>query len=74
MATKKAAKKAAPKTALSISYAFLLSSGNCIHRAGICAGAAVGAGVCINYENIVALADGLHRAGGFACAAGNAFA
>ena len=54
--------------------AFLLSSGNGVNRAGICACAAVGAGVRINNENIVALTDGFHRAGGFACAAGNAFA
>jgi hypothetical protein len=53
---------------------FPLSSGNGVNRAGIGACAAVGTGVRINNENIVALADGFHRAGGFARAAGNAFA
>lgn len=43
-----------------------LAGGNCIHRAGIDAGAAVGAGVGIDHKLIVALTDGLYGAGGFA--------
>jgi hypothetical protein len=51
-----------------------LSRSNCVDRAGICTGSAIGAFVGIDDKLIVSLADCFNRAGGFACAAGNAFA
>jgi hypothetical protein len=53
---------------------FRCLAGNGIYRAGINARTTIGAGVCVDYKLVVALADGLHRAGGFACAARNTFA
>jgi hypothetical protein len=51
---------------------FRLACGDRVYRAGIGASAAIGAGVCIDHEDVIALADGFHRTGGLACAAGNA--
>jgi hypothetical protein len=59
---------------LSIHVRWILSSGDGIYRARIKACAAIGAGVAIDNELVIALADGFHRAGGFARAAGNALA
>ena len=52
----------------------LLAGGNSLYRAGFNASAAIGTKIGIDHKLIVALTDRLHRAGGFTCTAGNAFA
>lgn len=67
-------KKAADRPLFSLFPSLELAGGNSFYRAGINACPAVRAGVCVDDEQVVALADRFHRTGGLAGAAGNTFA